>query len=367
MIFNSIRYTSDFYVNEAELEEILEYAPDRFKYETMAEATAKVIGEQEINWGRLMVGVGMSELTDITEGVGFVNEEGRIRGFFEKIIAYLKMAINKLGEITKSFIVKLEQFIRSNAAFIKKYEKTIKLATDKDLEDLSFNGYEKFNDSVLDTKPTYDQLSTTFESTDADKAKTYITAHENDDHALEARKKMPGCSSLRDSADFDETVTTYLYGDTDKTSFDITKSRLSQDMKNVKDSKDLKKKAKESYTKAAKAIQTMIGKLEKAETKVDKDFADLEKDDQTAIAKAYNLQAELYREYAQACTSYHGTFMRALSTRARQSKAICTKVVQAVYKRQGKAKRNDYRRNAGMDIKEGYIDSDAFLGAVEFI
>ena len=372
MIFNSIRYEATSYVNEAELDEILENAPDRFKYETMSEATARVIGEQEVNWGRLMVGVGIGELTAMQEhGLEFVNESGRIQAFIDKFVAYIKMAINKLAEITKSFIAKLSQYILTADAFIKKYEKDIKRASDKMLTDLDFNGY-KFNHTLLDDKTNkYDK---------GDGIKTELAdlkSYGNDKNITsgsgklsETAAKKTFVDSYTEDDDFSEKVTELLFGDSEREVFDITKDIISKQITILKETKKLKDKAKANYKSAASSLQNIIKKMENKADKVEKatEYENEEKEEKAKIEEGFRNVASYYRHYASAATTYHGIHMRALSARSKQAKAICTKVVQRVIKNEGQSKRNQYRQGAGMDQKvyESY-DSTAFLGAVEFI
>lgn len=373
MIFNSIRYESTSYVNEAELDEILENAPDRFKYETMSEATARVIGEQEVNWGRLMVGIGFGELAAMQEhGLEFVNESGRIQAFIDKFVAYIKMAINKLAEITKSFIAKLSQYVLTTDAFIKKYEKDIKRASATMLKDLEFNGYKTFS-NLLDKAYEYQTSKEGY--TDATDAAGLINAANKDivsgtGELSETAAKKQFVASYNEDDDFSEKVTELLFGDTEKELFEIDKAVVSDAIKVLKESKKLKDKAKTAYKKAASKLNSIIKKMESKADKAEKatEYEGQSPENKAKIEEGCRNIASYYRHYASAATTFHGIYMRALSARSKQAKAICTKVVQTVIKHDGQTKRNQYRQGAGMETKvyESY-DSTAFLGAVEFI
>lgn len=139
-------------VSESEAMSLLENAENRFEYETIAEATAIVVAEQEANWTRFMTGVGLGELHTVMEGQEVIYEGAKLQKFLDKAKAFFKMALSKLAEITKSFIAAVDKFILSNDKFIKKYEKQIKEA--KFPSDFSFKGYN-FNDSALDGTPDY--------------------------------------------------------------------------------------------------------------------------------------------------------------------------------------------------------------------
>ena len=368
MIFNSIRYNSDSYVNEAEFDEILEFAPNRFEYETLGEATAIVIGEQEVNWGRLMVGVGMSELHSVQEGLEFVNEAGRLKGFFDKVIAFFKMAINKLAEITKAFIAKIDQFIKSNDGFIKKYEKQITNAEAAVIAGIEFKGY-KFNHNKLKENPSYTVPKNA--NLSVENAKTIASNEGSTMTPYLAKKSLIDGSKdyTSENDNFSEAVTKYLFGG-EKEEFKLDKPMVLEALGYIKETKNLKKTAKNSYTSAAKQLKDIIKRLENASGRIDKEHSDLSNEDRAKVEKGYKITIDYWKAYSQGCQTYHGTLMRALSTRNSQSKAMCVKVVQKLVKGKGQEERNKMRKRAGMDEKdysESYISTDAFLGAVEFI
>ena len=116
MIYNSTITN----VNESDIMSLLENAEDRFEYYTMAEATAITVAEQEENWTRFMKGIGLSELSTVMEGQEVVYEGARLKGFIEKAKAFFKMALNKLAELTKRFMAKIDQIFKTNDSFVKK-------------------------------------------------------------------------------------------------------------------------------------------------------------------------------------------------------------------------------------------------------
>lgn len=352
MIYNSAINS----VNESEAMSLLENAETRFEYETMAEATAIVVAEQEANWTRFMKGIGFSELSTVMEGEEVIYEGARLDAFIDKAKAYFKMALNKLAELTKRFIVNVEKFVRSNDAFIKKYEKQIKDA--KFPSDFSYKGYN-FNDKALDETPTYGinrVSSVDFIKSSADR----ILDRDKDMYTREAAEKSV-CDGEGDS--FAEVVFIHLHGGKEKV--DIKSPDMTKQIEIVKKTKSLKDAAKKSYKNAHAAITKIIKNLDKAR----KDTIKSKDDDlQTASKMESAISAVLtyYKAYSSAVQTYHGKYMSALGERNRQAKALCTKAVSYGLKDKGKADRNSMRKSAGMDIKEGFVNTDAFLGAVEF-
>lgn len=332
-------------VNESEAMSLLENAEDRFEYETIAEATAIVIGEQEANWTRFMKGVGFSELSTIMEGEEVIYEGAKLDAFIDKAKAYFKMALNKLAELTKRFIAFVERFVRSNDAFIKKYETQIRNA--KFPSDFSYKGYN-FNDAALDKEPTYNTTAIT------------VTADIDKDNYTREKAEDAVCSGEGDT--FAEKV--FIHFHKGKEKVDIKSPDMSKQIEIVKKTKKLKEDAKKSYKNAHKAISNIIKDLEKSRKNTIKSKDDLQS--AASMESALSAVITYWKAYSNAVTTYHGKYMSALGERNRQAKALCQKAVSYGLKNKGKADRNSMRKSAGMDIKEGFVNTDAFLGAVEF-
>lgn len=351
MIYNSTVRS----VNESEFDTLLENAENRFEYETMAEASAIILGEQEANWTRFMQGVGLSELSSVMEGVEVIYEGARLQSFIKKAKAFFQMAINKLAEITKAFVAKVMQFVAPNTTFLKKYESELNKAGS-----VKFKGYQ-FS-KTLNTTPVY--RNKTITSVSPENTARFIET--KDLYSREEAEKEFGVDAGDSS--FAERVEKKLFGG-EKAEHDF---KVSEQIDILKNTKKLKDDAKKSYTAAAKSIKEIIKKLEKAE----KEAANKAAKDKTDVSEAnkndqaYNILISYWKAYASCATTYHSAYMRALGARNRQAKAICTKALTSAMKAKGHADRNKMRKGAGMDEKnynEGYVNTDAFLGAVEFI
>ena len=351
MIYNSTVRS----VNESEFETLLENAENRFEYETMAEASAIILGEQEANWTRFMQGVGLSELSSVMEGVEVIYEGARLQSFIKKAKAFFQMAINKLAEITKAFVAKVMQFVAPNTAFLKKYEKELAKAGK-----VKFKGYN-FSEALNGTPRYEDKITVTQINDNA--TKNQIINNKDDYSKEKAESKFAEGSE----GTFAERIEKKLYsGDKEEREFEVSKQ-----VTVLKETKKLKDDAKKSYTAAAKSIKEIIKKLDKAEK--DAMSKNVEKDNIAYANKtdqAYNILISYWKAYASCATTYHSAYMRALGARNRQAKAICTKALTSAMKSKGQTDRNKMRKGAGMDEKnynEGYVNTDAFLGAVEFI
>ena len=339
-------------VSESEAMSLLENAENRFEYETIAEATAIVVAEQEANWTRFMTGVGLSELHTVMEGQEVIYEGVRLQKFLDKAKAFFKIALSKLAEITKSFIAVVDKLVMNNDKFINKYEKQIKEA--KFPSDFSFKGYD-FNDSVLDTKPKYDTDRIDFNKTDN------ILDNKEDYSKKAAEDKL--CTENGET--FGEKVFVYFHRSKEKVEIKApTPADMNKYISIIKDTKGLKDKAKESYKNAHNKISNFIKEL----NNVEKTTINSKEDLQTASRKesAISIVLTYWKAYSNAATTFHGQYMSALGDRNRQAKALCTKAVQYGLNAKGKADRNKQRSKVGWSVHEGFENTDAFLGAVEF-
>lgn len=330
-------------VNESELDELLENAEDRFEYETMAEATAIVIAEQEQNWTKFMKGVGLSELASIQEGEEVIYEGARLQKFVSKAIAYFQMALNKLAEITKRFIAEVDRFLRPTDSFIKKYGSKLNGAKVDE-----FKGYRFQN---LNKAPTFKDA----------KAPSDIKSVNKDDYTKEKAENdvIPSNTS---GESFMQKAFVYYFGAKEKTTLNnVDCSGMVQVLKNTK---QLRKDANSSYKEAAKAVKKLIKDLKKAEKDALKDNVEKKADLATSanVESNYSAVISYWKTYSNCILMRHGTYLRALGARHRQAKAICTKAITKSLKDSGTAKREQIKART-----ESYVETDAFLDAVDFI
>lgn len=348
MIYNST-ITS---VNESDIMELLENAEDRFENYTIAEASAIVVAEQEANWTRFMKGVGFSELATIMEGQEVIYEGARLQSFLNKAKGYFKMALNKLAEITKSFIAKVDQFIRSNDGFLKKYEKDLlKMTVPADFE---FKGYTFKNMGVA---PEYAEPTSAVKITSAAMAKSVEAGSGDLSKEAAENELLPGTNSNDSVSD---RLVEFFYGEKEKK--ELKNIDIKKQIEIIKNTKDDKKKAKDSYTKAAKRIKAFIKELEKGEREAVKSDK-IDSKDGNAINEVYGKLITYWKAYSSCASQKHHAYMRALGARNKQAKAICTKLITTT----GAAKGKEERAKIKAKMESGFVNTDAFLGAVEFI
>lgn len=314
---------------------LLESVENRFEYETIAEATMIVVGEQEENWARFMKAVGLSELTSVCECEEVVYEGQRWDDFKEKAVRFFEVAKHKLLEITKAFIAKIDKFVLTNNAFVKKYEDQLKGTTDNDF---TFKGY-KFNNKVLDKTPVYNVDLKSGNVGDRDPKEL-------------AESHMLGSNSLSGDT-FGEKLVSLFYGEKEKE--ELKSINLADQVKILKDTKTLRSDAKTAYAAASKAINGIIKNLKTK--KAENLDSDKGLNTKASVNEGFTKTLTYWKAYSSCAQTFHGRYLSALGARNRQAKAICASYLSKTHRAKSKEK----------SFKEGFVNTDAFLGAVEFI
>lgn len=331
MIYNSTVNS----VNESEFDALLENAEDRFEFETMMEATSIIVAEQEENWTRFMTGVGLSELHTVMEGAEVVYEGARFKSFLDKAMKFFEMAKAKLGELTKRFLAKVLELIPSNNMFVKKYEKELgKIRQLKgEFKGYTFEGLEL--PKYVMVKPEAGKRSK------EDAEDRFVPAGEGS-FGERARKKM--------------------YGSAEKVT--LNDVAIAEQVKILKETKGMRDEAKKSFNAAIKEVNKIIADLKKSSKEAMKDVDDKTLSGANQMVKGYDELITYWKHFTVCTMQYHGTFMGALAARNRQAKTICGKALQVSY---DAPKKEDKKAEEKKPVAEGYINTDAFLGAVEFI
>ena len=319
---------------------LLESVENRFEYETIAEATMIVVGEQEENWTRFMKAVGLSELTSVCEGEEVIYEGKRWDDFKAKAVKFFEVVKHKLLEITKAFMSKVDQVLLTNKAFVKKYKDDLKGSTGSEF---TFKGY-KFNDAVLKETPKYDINKTNINQLFTGKEPREL-----------AEENILASNNIKSSGEsFAEKLTEGFYGSKDKE--ELKNIDLAAQVKILEDTKSLKDAAKKAYKDASGEIDKIIKsvKTNKAEN--------LNKSDKDIDAKAtsndnFTKILTYWKAFASYTQTYHGRYLSAVSARNRQAKAICASYLS----------KSHWNKRKEKSFREGFVNTDAFLGAVEFI
>lgn len=334
-------------LNESECVSLLESVEDRFEDNTLTEAVAIIVGEQEANWTKFMKHVGLSELNTISEGQEVVYEGARLDAFLQNAKKYFEIAKQKLAEFTKSFINKAEEVIRGNSAFLKKYENELKSMTVP--SNFEFKGYDFKNMEV----PTYSNNDRVRDVKFGELDNTAWINSNKDKYSKEAANKAIFKGEVPSGDNLNQMLTNYFYGEKEKKSLNID---IEKQLGILRETSNMRKTAKTSYANAVKEINGIIAGLKNAEKEFKK--TKMEKAKAGNIDSAFNLVLGFWKAYSNAIHQMHGSYLSALAKRNSQAKAICTKLISANKKSEKKEEK---------EVSEGFVNTEDFLGAIEFI
>ena len=342
-------------VNESDIMELLENAETRFEDETMAEATAIVVGEQEINWTRFMQGVGLSELATIMEGEEVIYEGARFQKFVNKAKGFFQMILNKLAELTKAFVAKFDQFFKQNDAFVKKYRSALG-KVDYAKADAEINGY-RFQHTET---PGYKNGMSGRKSKVEDASEII---NNKDDYTREKAEDSFFGTNAPDEDTLGAKLNKWFYGD-GKETIKLDNQYIDDQIKILEGTKTDRETAKKSYKEAAKEIKDIIKKLKEAERKFDSNVGKSKdsSEDNANVSSAFGILLSYWKAYGSAATQVHGAYLSMLGKRNRQAKAACVKALNAGGKAKGKEEREKIKART-----EGFVDTEDFLAAVDFI
>lgn len=338
-------------ITESEFETLLESVEDRFEGYTMTEAAAVVVGEQEANWTTFMQSVGLSELAAYSEGQEVVYEGARLESFVKTAKAWFEKLKEKIAEITKSFMNKVGTFVDENMSFIKKYEKALKEASVPG--DFEFKGYEFKNlDNVDYGNSVVRTVGNPSEILDKDLSKEAA-------HKALFKGNNPGVEG-----NLNTQLRAYFYGSKEKKTLSID---IKEQLDIMRDTKNMKKQAWSQYVKAAKDITGIIKELNKSEKAFSKEHKKDDSEETKNVQSAFNKLISYWKAYGLGVLQMHTAYLGALGSRNRQAKAICTKLIMVNKKAEYAAKKADKKAQKEEPKNEGFINTEAFLGAVEFI
>ncbi len=311
---------------------LLESGYDKYEGYTLSEATAIAVGECEHNWTKFMEAVGISELAEMQ--MGELINEANIRSMIETVKRFFIKIKDKIKEITNSFLTKIDNFYKEHISFIERNEKKIKRITLP--SDFEYEGYNFRKDIV--------KYGTDIKYIDTDNLKA--KAHEY------LIGKVNGGTV---SDNYSEDMRKLCYGSIEKESLNIDLADQIAILKNV--SKD-KSDAKKAYKDAIKKVDNIISTLEK----------DVKKSEDSDESKELGAKIKYGKFLATEIVQLHGTYLSSLAARARQAKSICVKAIRVDRKNKGTgSSKSKEDGSTALQLKESFIDTDAFIGGVEFI
>lgn len=324
-------------VSNEDFDTLMENTENRFEYETISEAIAICISEQEINWKNFMKAVGLSELSTVMEGQEVIYEGKRLDDFLAGAKKFFEKALEKLGAITAKFVKAVKERIGPVTTFLKKHGDELSKST----KTIKMKGHEFNTEALKNVGGTYSLAGV--QSVNANNAKDIIN-NKDTDYTKKAAQEDVCPKASKDKA-FAIAVKDYLFGENKEMEFTV-----SDQVKILKDTPSLKDDAKKSYDKASKEIKTIISNIKKMKGNDSKDISD-----------AAGILIGYWKSYSNALFIYHGNVMNALSVRNLQAFSVCRKAV-----KESKKESKSTAKEEKKATNEGFISTDAFLGAVEF-
>lgn len=347
MIYESTILQAKAVNEEKELDAFFETVENRFEDYTIAEASATVISEQEENWNKFMQAVGIDELSSVMEGSQIIYEGGRLEKFKETLVKWFEYAKKKLADITKAFMDQVDKFVaKANSSTVKSL-KGVKVPSG-----FTYKGYEFKN---LDQTPKYEFATVDLSNTEK------IVADKEKYNKTNAIKDLVGT----ETENIKEAVRKKYFGE----KVEMKNINLEEQYKYITSAGAMKKAAKQSYNSAKKSLDKIIKEINSLAKKSEKG---------SDVSTALGVVGSYYKTFANGAIVVHSNYMRAIGARSRQALAICVNA--AVEAKRAENKQKKASKAAAKEAKkhpenvkqltssnEGYVDTSAFLGAVEFI
>lgn len=299
-----------------------------------------IVEENEKNWNALMKAVGLQELSCLeSTGEEMVYTEAAKNEFVSGVVAFFKRAFAKIKGLFEKFIAKITSLVRSDEVFVKNYEAKI-LEGAKNIPDtLKFKGYEfpgldKFYLPTKDVFEVNDKLSRILSDLEispnenyeleTDKIASTIEDWENstkEEKLDEIRGSLiPDNNGAVSSKEFSSKLKESLLGEKKE----LGKSYLSNAsdfIKEIKEAKETKNKAKEDFEALRENINKAIKEMKNYEGEGnDEELKSVE-------VKAAHLVADYFKAQLAIYTKANSVHLDCLKKRNRQCKAICVKLV----------------------------------------
>ena len=150
---------------------------------------------------------------------------------------------------------------------------------------------------------------------------------------------------------FAERLTKYFYGTKEKS--ELKNVNIDEQISILKGTSELKKLANASYNDAAGKVKGFIKNIKKSDDK-----------DSNGDRLTY------YKAYSSAITQMHGTYLSVLGKRHNQAMAMCNRALVGAMKKskaEGKKEEPAEVKQLAAAQNEGFVNTEAFLGAIEFI
>lgn len=352
------------------------------KYNHTMESACRIAAENEYNYTAIMRAVGINELAAFENGEDFYINEGG--GFFSSIVNFLRNVWEKIKGIFRKFIAAFDSMTKSDADFIKKYKPYI--TKSGVLKDFKYQGFKfsvpetvkeignitkayevvqmaagtgggiKFEDTT-----TYENLvknSGNVDSAALETAKTKINDDWDDNIVPKIRSsiaqgffdKLKMSDSVEAEELSNELFEFFRSGDSSKQTLEESDINIMEIITHLTNSSKVKKNVNDIFKKSQEWFNKQITKIDKISTAAMKDMPGEKEDkipsnytDDSAsggsdkktkykVALDYvnfwsQITSKLYKEVTNVIVTCQNAWLKALSDRSKQEKAICVALV----------------------------------------
>lgn len=296
------------------------------------EAAYAIIAESEMNYNAIMRAVGVAELA-VYESTGeeMVYEAADVKGFFGKVKEYFVKLWEKIKGLFRKFFAMFDSYVKSDKEFVNKYKKHLLQVNTKDFKYKGFvfklDAVDVDNSAARIQSTIDSKISTTLPKT-LDKVEDEIKAVEDRTEIIESlRAASIGETSGLTAAELTKELFSKLRNgeDAKEELEDISVTDL---LVAISENSAIKKKAEKSYKDLEKVVKQAIKDTEKAQNELIKNTP--AKDDtegtklRAAQIKHQSASIALTREKLNILQVVNGSILTAIKDKNRQSKAICT-------------------------------------------
>lgn len=314
-----------------------------FENMTLMEAAMNCVAITEENWNNFQREIALAELAHVEEtGTDFVYTEATGTGFIEKAKEFFKNIWEKIKSLFRKFLVIIGSYSKDDKEFVRKYSKDIAVALKNIPSDATFKGYTYTLKKYVDGVAKDDMGDTAGEALDSGKAlasadRTALAAlgsnkdYDYGDVMDAVRGEIMGESSGLSASEFSEKIFEMLRnGESSKDDLDMNANLVNHAMGQLQEMKEIKKVAKDAYTKLNKAFNKVDKDLTNYNKTLIKDYpkgSDDEAKNTSDVMTGVNRYLAVTKGVAGCLQTANGIFLTACKEASRQYKAICVKCV----------------------------------------
>lgn len=290
-------------------------------HEPGLEGAYAIVAESEANYNKIMQAVGVAELA-VFESTGneMVYEAADIKGFFGKVKEFFVNLWEKIKGLFKKFFAMFDSYIKNDKDFVSKYKKHL---LSVDTRDFKYKGYN-FTINAVSVNGANSAIDKFIPGMDNKEALLKI-----DDRA-ELVEKMRGVAigeSSLEAGEFTKELFKMLRSGEDSKE-ELDNISVTDLLMAISENSNLKKEAEKNFKDIEKSIKEAIKATDKLQAKILKDVPNNGDKESTTLRaeeiKAASTHVANLKDKLAIVQVVNGAVLTAIKDKNRQSKAICT-------------------------------------------